>query len=203
MYEMFLGPVEQSKPWDTKGITGVHGFLKKLSRLFLNKDAAWGVVDDAPSKEMFTILHKTIRRIQDDLDRYSFNTVVSTLMIAVNELTDLKCNHKQILQPLLVLLSPYAPHLAEELWSAMGLPDGTCALQAFPLFDESILQESTYDYPISFNGKMRFKHAFDLNLKEKEIIDFIVALPLTQKYLEGKTPKKVIVVQGKIVNIVS
>ena len=203
MYEMFLGPVEQSKPWDTKGITGVHGFLKKLSRLFLSKDAAWGVVDDAPSKEMLKILHKTIRRIQDDLDRFSFNTVVSTLMIAVNELTDQKCNHKQILQPLLVLLSPYAPHLAEELWSAMGLPAGTCALQAFPIFDESILQESTYDYPVSFNGKMRFKHTFDLSLKEKEIADFIVALPLTQKYLEGKTPKKVIVVQGKIVNIVS
>jgi leucyl-tRNA synthetase len=124
-------------------------------------------------------------------------------MIAVNELTDLKCNHKQILQPLLVLLSPYAPHLAEELWSAMGLPDGACALQAFPLFYESILQESTYDYPISFNGKMRFKQTFDLSLNEKEIVDFIVALPLTQKYLEGKTPKKVIVVQGKIVNIVS
>ena len=104
---------------------------------------------------------------------------------------------------MLVLLSPYAPHLAEELWSAMGLPDGTCALQAFPLFDESILQESTYDYPISFNGKMRFKQTFDLSLNEKEIVDFIVALPLTQKYLEGKTPKKVIVVQGKIVNIVS
>ena len=203
MYEMFLGPVEQSKPWDTKGITGVHGFLKKLSRLFLAKDGTWGVVDDSPSKDMLKILHKTIRRVQDDLDRFSFNTVVSTLMIAVNELTDQKCNHKQILQPLLVLLSPYAPHLAEELWRAMGLPDGTCALQVFPIFDESILQESTYDYPISFNGKMRFKHTFDLSLNEKEIADFIVALPLTQKYLEGKTPKKVIVVQGKIVNIVS
>ena len=203
MYEMFLGPVEQSKPWDTKGITGVHGFLKKLSRLFLAKDGTWGVVDDSPSKDMLKILHKTIRRVQDDLDRFSFNTVVSTLMIAVNELTDQKCNHKQILQPLLVLLSPYAPHLAEELWRAMGLPDGTCALQVFPIFDESILQESTYDYPISFNGKMRFKHTFDLSLNEKQIADFIVALPLTQKYLEGKTPKKVIVVQGKIVNIVS
>ena len=203
MYEMFLGPVEQSKPWDTKGITGFHGFLKKLSRLFLAKDGTWGVVDDSPSKDMLKILHKTIRRVQDDLDRFSFNTVVSTLMIAVNELTDQKCNHKQILQPLLVLLSPYAPHLAEELWRAMGLPDGTCALQVFPIFDESILQESTYDYPISFNGKMRFKHTFDLSLNEKEIADFIVALPLTQKYLEGKTPKKVIVVQGKIVNIVS
>ena len=203
MYEMFLGPVEQSKPWDTKGITGVHGFLKKLSRLFLAKDGTWGVVDDSPSKDMLKILHKTIRRVQDDLDRFSFNTVVSTLMIAVNELTDQKCNHKQILQPLLVLLSPYAPHLAEELWRVMGLPDGTCALQVFPIFDESILQESTYDYPISFNGKMRFKHTFDLSLNEKEIADFIVALPLTQKYLEGKTPKKVIVVQGKIVNIVS
>ena len=164
MYEMFLGPVEQSKPWDTKGITGVHGFLKKLSRLFLAKDGTWGVVDDSPSKDMLKILHKTIRRVQDDLDRFSFNTVVSTLMIAVNELTDQKCNHKQILQPLLVLLSPYAPHLAEELWRAMGLPDGTCALQVFPIFDESILQESTYDYPISFNGKMRFKHTFDLSL---------------------------------------
>ncbi len=203
MYEMFLGPVEQSKPWDTKGITGVHGFLKKLSRLFLAKDGTWGVVDDSPSKDMLKILHKTIRRVQDDLDRFSFNTVVSTLMIAVNELTDQKCNHKQILQPLLVLLSPYAPHLAEELWRAMGLPDGTCALQVFPIFDESILQESTYDYHISFNGKMRFKHTFDLSLNEKQIADFIVALPLTQKDLEGKTPKKVIVVQGKIVNIVS
>lgn len=202
MYEMFLGPVEQSKPWDTKGITGVHGFLKKLSRLFMATNGNWETSNDEPTKEMLKILHKTIRKVQDDLDRFSFNTVVSTLMIAVNELTDLKCNHKTILKPLLVLLSPYAPHTAEELWEKLGLPSGGCALASFPVYDEAMLIEASYDYPISFNGKMRFTQSIDLHLQENEAIDLIMGLEMTQKYLEGKPPKKVIFVKGKIVNVV-
>ena len=203
MYEMFLGPLEQSKPWDTKGITGVHGFLKKTTRLFLDTTGSWNTLAEDPTKEMWKVLHKTIRKIQDDLDRYSFNTVVSTLMIAVNELTDLKCNHKQILQPLLVLLSPYAPHTAEELWEKLGLPSGGCALASFPVYDEAMLVEASYEYPISFNGKMRFTQSIDLHLPENEVIELIMGLENTQKHLEGKIPKKVIFVKGKIINIVS
>lgn len=202
MYEMFLGPLEQSKPWDTKGITGVHGFLKKTTRLFLDATGSWSTLEEDPTKEMWKVLHKTIRKIQDDLDRYSFNTVVSTLMIAVNELTELKCNHKQILQPLLVLLSPYAPHAAEELWEKLGLPSGGCALASFPVYDEAMLVEASYEYPISFNGKMRFTQSIDLHLPENEVIELIMGLENTQKHLEGKTPKKVIFVKGKIVNVV-
>jgi len=202
MYEMFLGPLEQSKPWDTKGITGVHGFLKKTTRLFIDATGSWSTLDEDPTKEMWKVLHKTIRKIQDDLDRYSFNTVVSTLMIAVNELTDLKCNHAQILQPLLVLLSPYAPHTAEELWEKLGLPSGGCALASFPVYDEAMLIEASYEYPISFNGKMRFTQSIDLHLSENEVIELIMGLENTQKQLEGKTPKKVIFVKGKIINIV-
>jgi leucyl-tRNA synthetase len=123
-------------------------------------------------------------------------------MIAVNELTELKCNHKQILQPLLVLLSPYAPHTAEELWEKLGLPSGGCALASFPAYDESVLRESSYDYPVSFNGKMRFTQSIDLHLPENEVIELIMGLENTQKHLEGKTPKKVIFVKGKIVNVV-
>ena len=202
MYEMFLGPLEQSKPWDTKGITGVHGFLKKTTRLFLDATGLWSTLEEDPTKEMWKVLHKTILKIQDDLDRYSFNTVVSTLMIAVNELTELKCNHKQILQPLLVLLSPYAPHAAEELWEKLGLPSGGCALASFPVYDEAMLVEASYEYPISFNGKMRFTQSIDLHLPENEVIELIMGLENTQKHLEGKTPKKVIFVKGKIVNVV-
>ena len=197
MYEMFLGPLEQFKPWDTKGINGVHNFLRKLCRLFEGE-----LSDAAPSKDALKSLHKTIKKIGDDLERFSFNTGVSNFMICVNELTEQKCNNKAILQELVVLLSPYAPHIAEELWEKLGNESGTISYAAFPKFDESVLVESNFSYPVSFNGKMRFKVELPLALTPKEVEAIVMEKPESQKYLDGKTPKKVIVVPGRIVNVV-
>ena len=201
MYEMFLGPVEQSKPWDTKGITGVHGFLKKYWRLF-HPNGQFEVSDAAPSPAALKTLHKTIKKLSDDLERYSFNTGVSSFMICVNELSEQKCNNRHILEQLTILMAPYAPHICEEIWSKLR-PDAASIFDAsYPVFDESYLQESSFDYPVSFNGKMRFKATLDLSLTPAEVQAFILDKPETQKWLEGKIPKKVIVVHGKIVNIV-
>ena len=197
MYEMFLGPLEQFKPWDTKGINGVHNFLRKLCRLFEGE-----LSDAAPSKDALKSLHKTIKKIGDDLERFSFNTGVSNFMICVNELTEQKCNNKAILQELVVLLSPYAPHIAEELWEKLGNESGTISYAAFPKFDESVLVESNFSYPVSFNGKMRFKVELPLALTPKEVEAIVMEKPESQKYLDGKTHKKVIVVPGRIVNVV-
>ena len=202
MYEMFLGPLEQTKPWDTKGITGVNGFLRKFWRLFHSFDNQFHLSTDQPDEKELKILHKTIKRIREDLDRYSFNTCISTFMIAVNELTDLKCNKKEILEPLTILISPFAPHFAEELWEKIGNQQGSITKQLYPSYNENYLTESNFDYPVSFNGKMRFKLNLSLQLNVKEIEELVIHLPEILKWLDGKTPKKIIIVHGKIINIV-
>jgi leucyl-tRNA synthetase len=202
MYEMFLGPLEQSKPWDTKGITGVHGFLKKYWRLF-HQTGQFAVSEGEASKEAMKTLHKTIKRLRDDLDRFSFNTGVSSFMICVNELTDQKCNNREVLTQLSILMAPYAPHITEEIWSKLQADNSSVFDQAYPVFNEQYLKESDFEYPVSFNGKMRFKVSLSVELSSKEIEDHILGLPETQKYLEGKTPKKIIIVPGRIVNFVS
>ena len=197
---MFLGPIEQSKPWDTKGITGVHGFLKKFWKLF-HLNGLQEVSIEGPTKEELRILHKTIKKVKDDLDRFSFNTVVSSLMIAVNELSEINCNKKEILSPMVILLSPYAPHIAEELWSKLGNEDSVTK-ETFPVFEERHLEVSEFDYPVSFNGKMRFKLKLSLSLSVKEIETIVHENELSKKWMEGKTPRKTIIIPGKIINIV-
>jgi len=195
LYEMFLGPLEQSKPWNTAGITGVHSFLKKLWKLYLTVDNA------EPAKENLKTLHKTIKKVVEDIENFSFNTSVSTFMICVNELTAQKCTSKAILEPLAILVSPYAPHIAEELWEKLGNTQ-SIAEASFPIFEEKYLVESSKEYPISFNGKMRFTMELSLDLNKEEIEAAVMANEKTQVQLAGRTPKKVIVVPGKIVNIV-
>lgn len=202
MYEMFLGPLEQSKPWDTQGISGVHNFLRKFWRLFHDRDNQVSVENGEPTKEALKSLHKTIKKVEDDLERFSFNTGVSNFMICVNELTDQKCNNKQILEQLTILLSPYAPHICEELWVRLGNESGTISHAKFPEFNEDFLIESSHDYPVSFNGKMRFKLELPLDLSKEEVEKQVLSHEIAQKWLEGKDPKKVIVVPGKIVNVV-
>ncbi|WP_115461017.1 leucine--tRNA ligase [Winogradskyella aurantiaca] len=200
LYEMFLGPLEQYKPWNTAGITGVHSFLKKLWKLYLD-DNGLKVTDAEPSKDNLKTLHKTIKKVEEDIENFSFNTSVSTFMIAVNELTAQKCQSKAILEPLLILISPYAPHIAEELWVQIG-NDMSISTATFPVFEASHLVESTKTYPISFNGKMRFTLELSLDLSKEDIEAAVLADDKTQAQLQGRTPKKVIVVPGKIVNIV-
>jgi leucyl-tRNA synthetase len=202
MYEMFLGPLEQSKPWDTKGITGVHGFLKKYWRLF-HQSGQFKVSDGEASKESMKSLHKTIKRLRDDLDRFSFNTGVSSFMICVNELTDQKCNNREVLTQLSILMSPYAPHITEEIWSKLQLDGSSIFDQSYPVFDANYLKESDFEYPVSFNGKLRFKVSLSVDLTPKEIEAHVLNMPEAQKYLEGKVPKKTIIVPGRIVNFVS
>jgi leucyl-tRNA synthetase len=203
MYEMFLGPLEQSKPWDTKGINGVHNFLRKLWRLFNIDEMGQAHVSSEPaSKDSLKTLHRTIKKMTDDLDRFSFNTGVSNFMICVNELTDQKCTNKAILEDVIIMLSPYAPHICEELWVKLGNEAGAINFATFPTFDESHLVEANHAYPVSFNGKMRLKIELPTALNAQEVEVAVLANADAQKWLEGKTPKKVIVVPGKIVNIV-
>ena len=202
MYEMFLGPLEQSKPWDTKGITGVNGFLRKFWRLFHPIENQFTLADGPGNEKEMRTLHRTIKRIREDLDRYSFNTCISTFMIAVNELTELKCNKREVLQPLIVLIAPFAPHMADELWEKAGGKPGEVHTSTYPQFNEAFLVESSIDYPVSFNGKMRFKVNLSAQLSAKEVEEHVMNMEETQKWLEGKAPKKVIIVPGKIVNIV-
>ncbi|PSG90123.1 leucine--tRNA ligase [Aurantibacter aestuarii] len=199
LYEMFLGPLEQYKPWNTAGITGVHGFLKKLWKLYID-DNGVKVTDAEPTKDNLKTLHKTIKKVQEDIENFSFNTSVSTFMIAVNELGAQKCTSREILEPLLVLISPYAPHIAEELYSLLGHTTSISTV-TFPKFDESHLIESSKVYPVSFNGKMRFTMELPLDLSKDEIEKIVMADERTQKQLDGKTPKKVIIVPGKIINL--
>ncbi|MGB7393940.1 MAG: class I tRNA ligase family protein [Pricia sp.] len=238
MYEMFLGPLEQSKPWNTAGITGVHSFLKKLWKLYhsgpngtfkvtdsektgsANQESKGGdiqqngstngaeassklssKVSSQPSPESLKTLHKTIQKVEDDIENFSFNTSVSTFMICVNELTAQKCTSREILVPLAILISPYAPHIAEELWEKLGHSE-SISTAPFPKFEEKYVLESSKEYPISFNGKMRFTMELPLNMDKKEIEEKVMAHEKTQQQLQGRTPKKVIVVPGKIVNIV-
>jgi len=200
MYEMFLGPLEQAKPWNTAGITGVHGFLKKLWKLYHDGDS-FSVSDSKASNESYKTLHKTIKKVEEDIENFSFNTSVSTFMIAVNELTAQKCNSRDILEPLLVLVSPYAPHIAEELWSKFGHNE-SISTTVFPKLEEKYLVESTKNYPISFNGKTRFTIELSLDMNKEDIEKAVMAHEKTQEQLQGRTPKKIIVVPGKIVNIV-
>ena len=200
LFEMFLGPLEQSKPWKTSGISGVYSFLKKLWKLFYSGDEL-AISDREPTKDELKTLHKTIKKVEEDIENFSFNTSVSTFMIAVNELTAQKCNKRAIFEPLLVLISPYAPHIAEELWSTLGHKESISTV-AFPVFEQKHLVESTKNYPISFNGKMRFTLELSLDLSKDEIESAVMEHEKTQTQLQGRTPKKVIVVPGKIVNIV-
>ncbi|TYP77157.1 leucine--tRNA ligase [Aquimarina intermedia] len=200
LYEMFLGPLEQAKPWNTAGITGVYNFLKKLWKLYHDNET-FTVVDAASTKDSLKTLHKTIKKVQEDIETFSFNTTVSTFMIAVNELTAQKCNSRAILEPLTILISPYAPHIAEELWSRLGHKT-SIATAAFPIFEEKYLVESTKEYPISFNGKMRFTLELPLDMSKDAIEKIVLAHEKTQQQLNGRTPKKIIIVPGKIINIV-
>jgi leucyl-tRNA synthetase len=208
LYEMFLGPLEQYKPWNTAGITGVHNFLKKLWKLYhQGENGAFYVSSESSSPQgkldgaALKTLHKTIKKVEEDIENFSFNTSVSTFMIAVNELTAQKCTSKEILEPLLVLISPYAPHIAEELWSQLGNND-SISTAPFPTFDANHLVESSKEYPISFNGKMRFTMELPMDLSKDDIEAAVMANEKTIAQLDGRTPKKVIVVPGKIVNIV-
>ncbi len=200
-YEMFLGPLEQAKPWDTKGINGVHNFLRKFWRLFHDAENNFEVSDAAPSKEALKTLHKTIKKIQDDLERFSFNTAVSNFMIATNELTEQKCNNRAILSELLILLTPYAPHITEELWSQLGNTE-SITKATFPTFNPDYLIEAEFAYPVSFNGKMRFTLPLPTEFTKEEVEKAVLANEQTIKYLDGNAPKKMIVVPGRIVNIV-
>jgi len=211
LYEMFLGPLEQSKPWNTNGITGVHGFLKKLWRLFYSPFeggaqragdvSAFNVSNDEPTKGELKTLHKTIKKITEDIERFSFNTSISNFMICVNELTEAKCNKRAILEPLLICLSPYAPHIAEELWKQLGHNE-SISTAAFPDFNEAFLVDDNVNYPVSFNGKVKFTLELAATLTPQEVEAIVRANEQTSKYLDGKEPKKVIVVHKKIVNMV-
>ncbi|SHG95593.1 leucine--tRNA ligase [Winogradskyella jejuensis] len=205
LYEMFLGPLEQYKPWNTAGITGVHNFLKKLWKLYHQGENGSFYVDSSPFGKSdgaaLKTLHKTIKKVEEDIENFSFNTSVSTFMIAVNELTAQKCTSRDILEPLLILISPYAPHIAEELWSKLGNAE-SISTAPFPKFEEKYLVESAKNYPISFNGKMRFTLELPLDMSKEVIEKTVLAHEKTQEQLQGRTPKKVIVVPGKIVNIV-
>lgn len=217
MYEMFLGPVEQSKPWDTKGIEGVHRFLRKLWRLFyddtkrqacLPVGRVWN--NEKPTDAELKILHRTIKKIEEDTERFSFNTAVSTFMIAVNELSEIKCHKKEILQPLLILLAPYAPHIAEELYQRLNnheqsetvLRENLILDAAYPVFNNQYLVETTKDYPVSINGKVRTNINISLNASSEEVEKIVLEDKTVQKWLEGKAPKKIIYVKGKMINMV-
>ncbi|MGY3214927.1 leucine--tRNA ligase [Mucilaginibacter sp. HD30] len=202
MYEMFLGPLEQSKPWNTNGIEGVFKFLRKFWRLFHNDAWEFGVSDTESTKAELKSLHKIIRKVEEDVERFSFNTSVSSFMIAVNELTDLKCNKRAILQDLVIVLSPYAPHICEELWIQLGNAAGTLSYAAYPKFNPAYLVEDDFAYPISINGKTKMNLSIPLSMEPKDVEAFVLSNADVQRYLDGKQPKKVIVVKGRIVNMV-
>jgi leucyl-tRNA synthetase len=201
LYEMFLGPLEQAKPWNTAGITGVSGFLKKLWRLYFDENTGLTVTNDEPTPEMYKSLHKTIKKVTEDIENFSFNTSVSQFMICVNELATMKCHHRAILEPLAIVISPYAPHIAEELWSQLG-HEGSISTVDFPIVNEKYLVESEKEYPVSFNGKMRFTIKLPLDLTVAQIQEIVMADERTIKQLEGRTPNKVIIVPGKVINLV-
>jgi leucyl-tRNA synthetase len=201
MYEMFLGPVDISKPWDTKGIEGVHRFLKKLWRLFYDdlKGKVW--VEAEPTEAELKVLHKAIKKIDEDTQRFSFNTAVSTFMICVNEFTDLKCHKKSMLESLLILMTPYAPHIAEELWHLLG--NESSILNAdYPVCKEKYLLETSKLYPVAVNGKTRSECLLTLDATQEDVEKLILSDPAVQKWMEGKTPKKIIYVKNKMINVV-
>jgi leucyl-tRNA synthetase len=219
MYEMFLGPVEMSKPWDTKGIEGVHRFLRKLWRLFFDevKGPIWttatplsgrrGAGGEAPTPAELKILHKTIKKIEEDTERFSFNTAVSAFMICVNELTDLKCHKKEILLPLIIMLQPYAPHITEELYSILepskALPEGKgLGGASFPKWEEKYIKETSKAYPVAVNGKTRTELTITLDATQQQVEEIVLKDATVQKWLDGKPPKKIIYVKHKMINVV-
>ena len=210
LYEMFLGPIEQSKPWDTNGIEGTYRFLRKFWNLFhVSAEAsakadgvdAFGVSDDAPTKPELKVLHATLKKVTEDIEKMSFNTSVAQFMIAVNELGTLKCSKRAVLEPLVVALAPFAPHIAEELWQKLGHAESVTAAP-WPQWQAEHLVEDSFSYPISFNGKTRLQLEFPIGLDAKSVEAAVLANPEVQARLEGKAPKKVIVVPKRIVNIV-
>ena len=203
LYEMFLGPLTDAKPWNMNGISGTYNFLRKIWRLFFDDQTDQPKWDNAqPTAQELKVLHRTIKRIEEDIERYSFNTVVSTLMIAANELTELKCHKKAILEPLVVLLSPYAPHIAEELWAKLGNQAGSISAATFPVFDPQYLVENTFEYPVQINGKVRVSLVFAADAPPADIERAVLENETVIKWMEGKQPKKVIVVPRRIVNVV-
>tara|TARA_X000001036_G_scaffold378188_1_gene368415 strand:+ start:7942 stop:10644 length:2703 start_codon:yes stop_codon:yes gene_type:complete len=200
MYEMFLGPIEQSKPWDTRGISGVHSFLKKFWNLFFNEDGI-KLSDEEPSKKSLKTLHKTIKKVSEDIERLSLNTCISSFMICINELSSINCNNKDILEKLLILISPFAPHFAEELWSQIG-NNKSIVNEIYPEYIEKYLVESEKTYPVSFNGKTKFTINLSLDLNKNEIQEAVLSSEKTKSFLNNSNPKKIIIVPGKIINIV-
>lgn len=200
LYEMFLGPLEQSKPWSTQGISGVHNFLRRAWRMFQIENGACKLSDDAPSAAELKVLHKTIKKVEEDVERFSFNTTISAFMICLNELSDLKCNKRQILEPFVIILSPYAPHFAEELWRMLGNKESVTKA-SFPQWKEEYLVENEFEYPISINGKVKFKINLSLQLSKEEVEKNVMSSEELGKFMQGN-PKKIIVVPGRIVNIV-
>ncbi len=202
LYEMFLGPLEQAKPWNTNGIDGTYRFIRKFWRLFYSETAQWIVRDEPATPEELKVLHKTIKKVEEDIEHFSFNTAVSAFMVCVNELGSLKCNKREILQELVILLSPYAPHLSEELWDALGNEKGMVSKAAFPKWEQKHVVDAVFEYPIQINGKVRISIQFDLETSPADIEKEVLANETVIRWLEGKTPKKVIVVPKRIVNVV-
>ena len=199
MYEMFLGPLEQSKPWDTNGIDGVHRFLKKFWKLFFDKDGNFMVTKEASNAQEKKVLHQLIKKVETDIEQFSFNTTISAFMIGVNELTNLKCNKREVLEPLVVLISPFAPHIAEELWSLLGNPPSV-AHAGFPVYNPEFTREQVFEYPVSFNGKLRFKISLGVDLTKEAIEQAVLADERTGTYTGKEKIKRVVVVPGKIIN---
>lgn len=197
---MFLGPLEQAKPWNTAGISGVFGFLKKLWKLYFDEQGLI-VTSNPASKDALKTLHKTIKKVQEDIEGFSFNTSVSQFMICVNELTAMNCHERSVLEPLAVLISPYAPHIAEELWEKLGHQESISRVP-FPKFNPEHLVESSKEYPVSFNGKMRFTLELPLDLSKEQILEAVMQDERTIKQLDGTAPKNVVIVPGKIINLV-
>ena len=200
LYEMFLGPLEAHKPWDTQGIDGVYKFLRKFWRLFRNNEN-FTVSDEEPNKEEWKILHKTLKKIEYDIENFSFNTSIPAFMICTNELTALKCNKRAVLEPLVIAIAPYAPHIAEELWHLLGHKTSVTGAN-FPQWEEKYLTEDSFEYPVSFNGKVRFKLSIPLTATHAEIETAVRTSPEAEKWLEGKEIRKMIIVPKKIVNVV-
>ena len=201
LYEMFLGPLETHKPWDTQGIEGVFRFIRKLWRLFHDENNEFNISEDKAVAAELKVLHKTIKKVKEEIERFSFNTVVSSYMICVNELTELKCNKREILEPLIVLISPYAPHIAEELWQNAGHNESVVN-EKFPEFNEEYIRENTFEYPVSFNGKMRFKLELPLDISKEEAEKAVINAEAAQRWIEGKKIRKIIFVPKKIINVV-
>jgi leucyl-tRNA synthetase len=201
MYEMFLGPLEQSKPWDTNGIDGVHRFIRKFWSLFFNRNDDYLVTEESATKEEQKCIHKLIKKVTNDIEQFSYNTSISAFMICTNELISLKCSKKEVLEKFVIVLSPFAPHVSEELWEIMGHNTSVCDAQ-WPIYNEEYLKEDTINYTISFNGKVRYNKEFPIDIDKETIEKEVLTDERSEKWLDGKTPRKIIIVPKKIVNIV-